>query len=89
MAKQNNTKYDLLTETEAKDNTFYIQVYIKGEEKNPEKWEEAKQIDFLKNNVTETVNKETKTKNYICKEVKISPITKRVNYILFQYKENS
>lgn len=91
LARQNNIQYDLLNESEAKDNTFYIRVDIgkRNTEKNLEKWDEVIQINFLKENATEIVNGETKAKSYICKEVNISPITKRVNYILFQYQKNS
>ena len=66
LANQNNTKYALLAETQYRNNTLYIQVALTGEGKNLEKWTQNKQIQFLK---------EHASKEYICKEVNISPTT--------------
>lgn len=88
LAQQNNAQYDLLEETKFQENSFYIQVDIRAKtgnktiKANLEKWLEEEKINFLKNAVTT----EGKAKEYICQEVHISTITKRVNDIVFKEK---
>lgn len=77
LAQQNNIEYELQEQTAYSDNTFYVQVDIEKKQKNLEKkWStEVEKITFLK-----------KGSEYTCKEIHISSVTKRVNYIVFAEK---
>lgn len=92
LAAQNNKQYELEKETKFEDGTFYIQVDIGRktgssiEIANLEKWNDTQKINFLAE-ASKIIKNSTKTeaqiKEYICKEAHISPITKRVNYMIF------
>lgn len=77
-AKENNINYELENEAKYNENTYYVQVQV-GKQLNFEKLTEQEKSNFLKEN--SLVNNEIKY--YICTEVKISEITKRVIYIKF------
>lgn len=76
LANQNNIENQLENETGWNENTNYIQILVGNNKnnKNIEKWNQEKKIDFIKDNMN---------KNYKCTEVHISNVTKRVCYMKF------
>lgn len=79
-AKQNNINYEIENLNKYDDNSFYVQVDV-DKETNFENKTEQEKNEFLKNN---SLTAENKVKYYICKDVKISSVTKRVMYIKFE-----
>ncbi len=81
LAQQNNIQFQVQDEQHYSEQTRYIQVDIgtQKKDKNIEKWEETKKIEFLKENATET---------YECTAVLTSSVTNRVYYIQFKKIEN-
>lgn len=77
LAQQNNIHYQIQDEQGYSEKTRYIQIDIgtKRDDKNVEKWEETKKIDFLKENAT---------RSYKCIYVCTSKVTNRVCYMRFQ-----
>lgn len=76
LAYQNNIENQIENETGWNENTNYIQILVGNNKnnKNIEKWNQEKKIDFIKDNMN---------KNYKCTEVHISNVTKRVCYMKF------
>lgn len=83
LAKQNNINYELENLSKFDENSYYVQVDV-DKEINFEKKTEQEKNDFLKNN---SLTSENEVKYYVCKEVKISSVTKRVMYIRFETKK--
>ncbi|NLC88055.1 MAG: hypothetical protein GX682_04700 [Clostridiaceae bacterium] len=79
-AKQNNINYELQNQNRFDEKTYYVQVQV-GSKTNFEKVEEQEKNTFLKEN---SMTSENEIKYYICTDVKISNITKRVMYIKFE-----
>ena len=95
LAKENNKNYGLENESGKKDNTFYIQIYIKNKDynlnrkniiNNLEKYDDLEsliKLNSLKIEKNENGEVKTKTKYYECTQCDINPNTKRVNYMKF------
>lgn len=79
-AKQNNSKYELTEQRTYAESSYYIQVQV-NRDMNFEKATEEEYSNFLKEN---SLNQDNETKYYICKEVKISSLTKRVIFVKFE-----
>ena len=79
-AKQNNRTYELESLSSYDENTYYIQVQV-GNVYNFEKKDDNYYHTFLSQN---SLTGDNETKYYICKDVKISSVTKRVVYIKFE-----
>lgn len=82
-ARQNNEKYDLLSQTKPDKNTYYVQVNVGDISSFQNKTQDEKN-EFLKNN---TLKNDGQVKYYICTDYEISEVTKRVIWIEFKEKE--
>lgn len=86
-AKQNNINYELETQN-YNENTYYLQVQVKTEPHFEAKTDEEKNKFLKENSLTQNTDNTYSTKYYMCTEIKISEVTKKVIYIKFDdYKE--
>lgn len=90
LAKQNNENYELTKENSGNENTYYVQVIVKGKYQNFETESDTEKNKFLQeNSLIESVDangdKTADPKYYKCsKEPVISKVTKRVISIEFE-----
>ena len=79
LAKKNNEAYEIADKKKYDDTTYYIQVNFKNTQL--ELKDENYYTDFLKKNLLQ--DNQIDNKYFMCSEVHISSITKRVTYIMF------
>lgn len=86
-AKQNNKNYELEKQN-YDENSYYVQVQVEKDSHFEAKTDEEKNEFLKQNSLVKNEDNTFSTKYYMCTEIKISSVTKRVMYIKFEeYKE--